>query len=61
MQTQLSKEDVLSYMDSLRLPGAKSKFLELLALPDSVNLTQTEFVGLMLKTEVSTRRERRVE
>ena len=24
MQTQLSKEDVLSYMDSLRLPGAKS-------------------------------------
>ena len=61
MKTQLSKEDVLSYMDSLRLPGAKSKFLELLALPDSVNLTQTEFVGLMLKTEVSTRRERRVE
>ena len=35
MKTQLSKEDVLSYMDSLRLPGAKSKFLELLALPDS--------------------------
>lgn len=61
MQTKLSKKYVLSYMDSLRLPGAKSKFLELLALTDSVNLTQTEFVGLMLKTEVSTRRERRVE
>lgn len=29
MQTQLSKEDVLFYMDSLRLPGAKGKFLEL--------------------------------
>lgn len=61
MKNQITKEYVLACMDSLRLPGAKSKFLELLSSPDSVNLTQTEFIGVMLKTEVTTRRERRVE